>query len=54
MAEELKKSQKIAILGIGSELMQDDRAGADVSLYLEKKYGDSHPKVRIFTGLYHT
>lgn len=50
LAEVLKKARKIAILGVGSELMQDDNAGIDVSLYLEKKYGDNHPKVRSFTG----
>jgi hydrogenase 3 maturation protease len=50
LAEELKKVKKLAILGVGSELMQDDNAGINVSLYLEKKYGNNHPKVRIFTG----
>ena len=50
LATELKKSKKLVILGVGSELMQDDKAGPDVSVYLEKKYGTKHPKVRIFTG----
>jgi len=50
LAENLKKAKKLVILGVGSELMQDDKAGPDVTVYLEKKYGTSHPKVRIFTG----
>lgn len=50
LAENLKKSKKLVILGVGSELMQDDKAGPDVTVYLEKKYGVNHPKVRIFTG----
>lgn len=50
LAEKLKKVKKLAILGVGSELMQDDKAGPDVTVYLEKKYGSNHPKVRMFTG----
>jgi len=50
LAEKLKKAKKLVILGVGSELMQDDKAGPDVTVYLEKKYGTNHPKVRIFTG----
>lgn len=50
LTEELKKVKKLAVLGVGSELMQDDRAGIDVTLYLEKKYSHNHPNVRIFTG----
>jgi Ni,Fe-hydrogenase maturation factor len=50
LAEKLKKTKKLAILGVGSELMQDDKAGPDVTVYLEKKYGNNHPNLRIFTG----
>ncbi|HNW97968.1 MAG TPA: hydrogenase maturation protease [Bacteroidales bacterium] len=50
LTEELKKTKKLAILGVGSELMQDDKAGPEITLYLEKKYGNENPKVRIFTG----
>jgi len=50
LAEKLKKSKKLVILGVGSELMQDDKAGPDITVFLEKKYGPNHPKVRIFTG----
>lgn len=49
LAEALKKAEKIVVLGVGSELMQDDNAGINVSLYLEKKYPD-HPRVKILTG----
>ncbi len=50
LAEKLKKSKRLVVLGVGSELMQDDKAGPDVTVCLEKKYGTDHPKVRIFTG----
>ncbi len=50
LAAKLKSAKKLAILGVGSELMQDDKAGPDVTVYLEKKYGVNHPNVRIFTG----
>lgn len=50
LAEKLKKSKKLVILGVGSELMQDDKAGPEITVFLEKKYGTNHPKVRIFTG----
>jgi hydrogenase 3 maturation protease len=50
LAEKLKKTKKLAILGVGSELMQDDKAGPDVTVYLEKKYGNKHSNLRIYTG----
>jgi hydrogenase 3 maturation protease len=50
LSETLKSAQRLVILGVGSELMQDDKAGPDITTALEKKYGHSHPRVRIFTG----
>lgn len=50
LAKKLKKVKKLAVLGVGSELMQDDKAGPDITVYLENKYGTDHPRVRIFTG----
>ena len=50
LSKSLKASRKLAILGIGSELMQDDRAGVEVTSLLEKKYGEHHPKVKMFTA----
>jgi hydrogenase 3 maturation protease len=50
LAISLKSAKRIAILGIGSELMQDDNAGIEVSLSLEKKFGTNHPLIRVFTA----
>lgn len=50
LSEKLKKVKKLAILGVGSELMQDDKAGVDVTMELEKKFGNENPKIRIFTS----
>lgn len=49
LAAILKNAGKLAIVGVGSDIMQDDRAGVDVSLSLEKKFGSNHPRVRMFT-----
>jgi hydrogenase 3 maturation protease len=46
----LKGVKKIVILGIGSELMQDDAAGVIVTQALLKKYGDSNSKFKIVCG----
>jgi hydrogenase 3 maturation protease len=50
LINKLKKSKRLVILGVGSELMQDDKAGSEIALSLEKKYGEKHKKVRIFTA----
>lgn len=50
LSAELRKSKRLAILGVGAELMQDDRAGCEITLAMEKKYGTEHPNVRMFTS----
>lgn len=49
LASALRKAGKLAIVGVGSDIMQDDKAGVDVSLSLEKKFGQENPRVRVFT-----
>jgi hydrogenase 3 maturation protease len=48
LSEKLKKAKRLAIMGVGSELMQDDKAGVDVTLELENKFGSDNPKARFF------
>lgn len=48
LSEKLKKAKRLAIIGVGSELMQDDKAGVEVTLELEKTFGNDNPKARFF------
>jgi hydrogenase 3 maturation protease len=50
LAQRLKDTKKIAILGIGSELMQDDAAGIIISQNLQNKFGEKHTNFKIYTG----
>jgi hydrogenase 3 maturation protease len=50
LTEQLLNAKRLAILGIGSELMQDDSAGVEITQALEKKYGHDHPHIRIYTA----
>ncbi len=48
--QHLKKTEKLAILGIGSELMQDDAAGILVTESLKEKFGEGNSNFKIYTG----
>lgn len=48
--QHLKKIKKLVILGVGSELMQDDAAGVIISQNLINKYGEENPNLRIYAG----
>lgn len=50
LSQRLKKTKKLVILGIGSELMQDDAAGIFVTQNLIEKFGEGNSKFRIYTG----
>ena len=50
LTQRLKNTKKLAILGIGSELMQDDAAGIFVTQNLIKKFGEGNSNFRIYTG----
>jgi len=50
LAQRLKNTKKLAILGIGSELMQDDAAGIFVTQKLIKKFGEAGSGFKIYTG----
>lgn len=50
LIRQLKKAKKLVILGVGSELMQDDAAGIAVTQKLIKKFGDSNSNFKIYTG----
>ena len=50
IAHSLIKAKKLVILGVGSELMQDDAAGIIVTQNLVKKFGESNTNFKIFTG----
>ena len=44
------KIRKLVIIGVGSELMQDDAAGIEVTKNLTKIYGEGNRAVKIITG----
>ncbi len=48
LLQRLKKAKSLVILGIGSELMQDDAAGVVVAQNLIKKYGEDNKNFRIY------
>jgi hydrogenase 3 maturation protease len=50
LSQQLKNSKKLVILGIGSELMQDDAAGITVTENLKKKFGEENSDFKIYTG----
>jgi hydrogenase 3 maturation protease len=50
LIQRLQGAGKIVILGIGSELMQDDAAGVTVAKALEKKFGEGNSKFKIIAG----
>ena len=50
VARQIKNSGRIVVLGVGSELMQDDAAGITVSENLKKKLGEGNSGFRIYTG----
>jgi len=50
LGQRLKNTKKLAILGIGSELMQDDAAGIFVTQKLIKKFGEAGSGFKIYTG----
>jgi hydrogenase 3 maturation protease len=50
LSDRLKSTKKLVILGIGSELMQDDAAGIFVTQKLIKKFGEENINFKIYTG----
>ena len=50
LAAKLKKSKRVAVLGIGSELRADDAAGILAAGYLEKTTGRKNGRIRVFKG----
>jgi hydrogenase maturation protease HycI len=50
ISQRLKGVKKLVILGIGSELMQDDAAGIIVTQNLIKKYGEGNINFKIYIG----
>jgi hydrogenase 3 maturation protease len=50
LIQRLQGIRKIVILGIGSELVQDDAAGVSVAKALEKKFGEGNSKFKIIAG----
>jgi hydrogenase 3 maturation protease len=49
IAQRLINSKRLVILGIGSELMQDDAAGILVTEYLRNKLGEGNLNFKIYT-----
>jgi hydrogenase 3 maturation protease len=49
LLQRLKKVKNLAILGVGSELMQDDAAGIVITQNLIKKYGEDNPNFKIYS-----
>jgi hydrogenase maturation protease HycI len=50
LSHRLKNTKKLVVLGIGSELMQDDAAGIFVTQKLIKKFGEAGSGFKIYTG----
>jgi hydrogenase 3 maturation protease len=50
LSNRLKNTKKLVILGIGSELMQDDAAGIFVTQKLIKKFGEVNSNFKIYLG----
>jgi hydrogenase 3 maturation protease len=50
LVQRLQDVRKVAVIGVGSELMQDDAAGVTVVKTLEKKFGESNSKFKIIAG----
>jgi len=50
VSQKLKNSKRTVILGVGSDLMQDDAAGILVTENLKKKFGEENSDFRIYSG----
>ncbi len=49
LLQRLKKVKNLVILGVGSELMQDDAAGIVITQNLIKKYGEDNTNFKIYS-----
>lgn len=49
LLQRLKNAKNLVILGVGSELMQDDAAGIVITQNLIKKYGEDNTNFKIYS-----